>query len=524
MGCCFLAELKSETGSAFSLWQGMSGKRKLSVLIFAATMLLALSLFINHFSKPEMAVLFRGLNSGSADKILSKLEEMAVPFEISAGGGTIMVPKNRVDELRIRLNSDGGLYGSGIGFELFDQTKLGVTESERRLNYQRALQGELQRTISQIDGVNQSRVHLVLPEPSVFLRETTYPTASIVLQLNPLSQLRKDQVMGIVYLVAGSVENLKAENITVIDTSGRLLTDIGEEGLYAGDGYASATLKQLEVKKAFEKEMEYRVQGMLERVLGAGSVVAMVTADLDFNSEEVTILTYGEPVIRSQQRSEESYEGENPVPAGSTGSDSNIPAYPYAEAPTGGESSYSKTFELMNYEIPETLTRTMKAPGEVRSISASVIYDNRRGTLSPRQAEQIEQLVATAIGFSESRDKISVASINFDTTHLEEAIIAMEETAITDRRNMYIRYGITAFAVIMAFVLVLMIVRSFFSYLESYALYKRQAAAAKAVPVDVESVIPELPKGVRKQKNVREFAQKHPDSVVSLLKIWLAEE
>ncbi len=502
-------------------WRNMSGTRKLSFVVLAVTLLVAFILFVRHFSTPSMAVLFRGLTPDNAAKILSRLEEMAVPYRIGAGGGSIMVPGNRVDELRIRLNSDGGLYGSGIGFELFDQTKLGVTESERRLNYQRALQGELQRTISQIEGVAQARVHLVLPEPSVFLRDTTPPTASIVLKLNPLSQLRKDQVMGIVYLVAGSVENLKPENITVIDTEGRLLTDMGDTGFFGSEGLAAATLRQLEIKKSFEREMEYRLQSMLERVLGAGTVVAMVTADLDFDSKEVTELTYGDPVVRSRQRSEERFEGSGTMAAGGAGTDSNIPAYPYALG-SGGDSTYSRLDEVENFELGETLTRTVKAPGEVKSISASVIYDNRRGTLTPRQKEEIESLVATAIGLNEGRDKISIAAINFDTTRLEESVAAMEEAARLERRNTYIRYGVTAFAVLLAFLLALSMLRSLFGYLGSRTALQEVAATAslEEKPSEFDS----LPDEVKKQRKVREIVSQQPEAAFNMLKLWMAEE
>jgi flagellar M-ring protein FliF len=501
-------------------WRGMSGAGKLGVAVLTVSLLLAFVLFVRHFTTPSMSVLFRGLNPDNAAKILSRLDEMAVPYEIGAGGGTILVPGNRVDELRIRLNSDGGLYGSGVGFELFDQTKLGVTESERRLNYQRALQGELQRTISQIDGVAQARVHLVLPEPSVFLRETVPPTASVVLKLNPLSRLRKDQVMGIVYLVAGSVENLKVENITVIDTGGNLLTDMGDNG-YGMEGLASSTLRQLEVKKAFEREMEHRIQSMLERVLGSGTVVAMVTADLDFNSREVTELTYGEPAVRSRQRSEERFEGSGTVPAGGAGTESNIPAYPYALGTGTGDSTYNKLEEVENFELAETLTRTVIAPGEVKSISASVIYDNSRGTFTPRQKEEIESLVATAIGYSDGRDKISIASINFDTSRLDETIIAMEEAARLEQRNTYIRYGVTAVAALLAFLLVLSLLKSVFSYMGSRTV-------AREVAVTREEVVPQkwdnLPEEVKKQRKVREMVSEQPEAAFNMLKLWMAEE
>ncbi|MDO9574219.1 MAG: flagellar basal-body MS-ring/collar protein FliF, partial [Candidatus Contubernalis sp.] len=437
--CGFMEEEQKTISSSYmDLWQNISRNKKISILVILGALILALILFISQFSSSQMEVLFRGLSHENSSSVLDRLDEMAVFYEVGPGG-SILVHRDKVDELRIRLSSDGGLYSGGIGFELFDQTKLGTTEAERNINYQRALEGELQRTINQIEGVEMARVHLVLPEPSVFLIETSPPTASVFLKLNPLSSIRKDQVNGIVYLVAGSVEKLKAEDVTVIDTQGHILSHIQDEGSLGG-GLASATLSQMEIKKAFEKEMESRIQSVLERVLGAGTVVAMVTADLDFTSEEVTEIIYGEPVLRSRHSSEEEYEGTGIVPGGIAGADSNIPGYPFGEV-GAGESHYTRYEEIENFEVSEVITHTVKAPGEVRSISASVIYDNQRGTLSPRQMEEIEELVATAIGMIDERDQISVASINFDTTHLEETIIAMEESAQLERRNAYIQYG-----------------------------------------------------------------------------------
>jgi len=515
-----MAEDKKMQFSATENWRNMSSAKKASFTVLAGSLLIAFILFVRHFSAPPMAVLFSGMSPDNAAMVLARLEESAVPHEIGAGGGSILVPSNQVDELRIRLNSDGGLYGSGVGFELFDQTRLGVTEAERRLNYQRALQGELQRTISQIDGVSQARVHLVLPEPSVFLREATPPTASIVLKLDPLSRLRNDQVAGIVYLVAGSVENLTTEHITVIDTQGRLLTDRSDSGL-AGGGLASATLHQMEIRREFERDMEHRLQSMLERVLGAGTVAAMVTAELDFNSREVTELTYGQPVVRSRQRTEESFEGGGEEPAGQAGTDSNIPAYPYTLG-AGGSSRQSRLDEVENFELPETLTRTVTAPGEIRNISASIIYDNRKGTLSPRQIEEVETLVASAIGFSEGRDTISVAAINFDTTQLDETLVAMEEAAALEQRNTYIRYGVTAFAVLIAFLLVLTLLRGLFSFLGTRSVPQETAVTIRQ---EVKSLSwDNVPDEVKKQRQVREIVSQQPEAAYNMLKLWMAEE
>lgn len=519
-------EEKQQSTGLKALWQNLSRPGKISVAVLSASFLLALVLFIRHYSTPKMGLLFRGLSSESAAAVIERLNEMGVPYKLGAGGREILVEESRVDELRIMLNSDGTLYGGGVGFELFDQTKLGVSESERRLNYQRALQGELQRTISQLEGIEQARVHLVIPEESVFIREKKEASASVVVKLNPLSTLTQEQVKGIVYLVAGSVENLPPENVTVIDTQGRVLSKVEEEDeLTPGGSGTSATLAQLEIKRKYEKELEERLSDMLERVLGVGKVVAMVSVDMDFNRVESTEIAYGEPVQRSVSRTEERFEGSGTAGVGgAAGTDSNIPSY--AEMYGGeGESRYERTDVIENYEVPEILTRSIQAPGKINEITASVIIDNNRGTLTNRQLQELEGLVAAALGLSEERKgHVSVAAINFDTSYLDDTLLAMEQERIAQRRQMYIRYGLIALAIVAVFVFLLKLLGFVREYLE-----ERSALPLAPVPVEPQAaladIMPELPEEKESDTmRLKEITEKNPETVISLLRMWLMED
>lgn len=521
-----MAESEQEQASTglLGLWKQLSKKKKISIAILGATFLIAIILLIQFFATPKMSTLFRGLDTDSAAAIIARLDEMAVPHTLASGGQEILVPEDRVDHLRITLSSDGSLYGSSVGFELFDQTQLGVSEAERRLSYQRALQGELQRTISQLDGINQARVHLVLPEPSVFLRETAAATASVVLQLNPLSQLGNDQVMGIVYLTAGSVENLNPENVTVIDTQGRILSQVENGGIAGQVHQGSNTVDNLSIKRAFEKEMETRLQGMLERVLGSGTVVAMVTADLDFDAQESTIITYGDPVLRSRSSTDEEYEGTGSLVGGETGTDSNIPAYPYTQA-GDGESQYSRLSEIENYEVSETLTHTIRAPGQVDQLSASVIYDNSRGTLSPVQMRELEELIASAMGFSFARgDQVSIASIGFDTTYLEQTITEMEAAVRAERIEMYIKYGIIGIAVLAGLLLIFFIARSVMANMQAQQAYLPQPTGQAVSGEKIKDSTEDIPQEENIKEQIKSMAQKNPEAAVSMLKVWLTED
>jgi flagellar M-ring protein FliF len=505
-------------------WQNLSIAKKVSMVFFMVSFLVAASILVHYLTTPKMGVLFRALNPETAASVIARLDEMNVPYRISGGGTEIQVPQNRMDELRISLSSDGSLYGSGLGFELFDQTKLGVSEAERRLNYQRALQVELQRTIGQIEGVSQARVHLVIPEPNVFLRDSSATTASVVLKTNALQQLRKDQIAGIVYLVAGSVENLAPENVTVIDTQGRILSNLSEQSTYPGELNVGGTLAQLEIKRSFEKELEDRVQHMLERVLGPGTVVAMVTADLDFDAREITEIIYGEPVLRSSSKTEMDFDGSGTNAGGNAGTDSNIPGYP-----TGGganeESRYTHIEEIQNYEISETLTHTIRAPGKVNQLSASIIYDNSKGTLSATQMESIEQLVSSALGMAPERnDSVNIASLGFDRSYLEETREAMEQSAKTDRLYGYIRYALLALATIGGILLLFAIARTLQGYiaeqieLQKVNTIKSQRAAEQQLHQQASG-------GDEKHQNrVRNITQQNPETAISLLKMWLMED
>ena len=505
------------------VWNRLSTTKKVVMIILLAAFLTAFGLFVNYMAAPKMGVLFRGLNHDTASSVITRLDELNVPYRLAAGGSEILVPQNQIDELRINLSSDGSLYGSGLGFELFDQTQLGVSEAERRLNFQRALQVELQRTIAQIEGVDQARVHLVLPEPNVFIRDATDTTASVVLKTNPLQQLRQDQIAGVVYLVAGSVENLTPENVTVVDTKGHVLSNPQQPLQGTNDLNASASLVQMDIKRTFEKELEDRVQTMLERVLGPGTVVTMITADMDFDATETTEIVYGEPVLRSQGRTEYEYDGVGAGAGGNAGTDSNVPGYPVAD---GGEehSRYIHQEEIENYEISETMTHTIRAPGKIVNLSASVIYDNSRGHLTPGQMENLEMLVAGALGLNPEReDQISIASIGFDTGYLEDSIEAMEQEAQLAQRRMYLHYGLIALACIVGAFLLLQIISRIKDYFTDQA--EIQMISMKQAEEEKMKESPTVkPEEERQEKKVRDMTQQSPETAISLLKLWLMED
>lgn len=384
-------------------WGDLDRNKKVaSVAVLCSLVLLVYFLGTLSLRGKEFVPLITGLDPTEAADIVESLQEHNIPYRLDQEGTTILVAQEDVYETRLKIAGEGLLYGTGIGFELFDQTRLGATDFERRLNFQRALQEELRRTIAQIEEVEQARVHLVLPEPTVFIEETGDPSAAVFLRLHPMAMLEKEKIRSIVYLVAGSVENLKLEDVTVVDSQGVVLSDM----LVPPDPAleeAEITLKQMEIQRVFERELEKRIQRVLERVYGTGKAVAMVTADLDFDAQESTAVIYGEGTFpRTETIIEEAYTGTGVAP-GEVGVDANIPGYPWLYP--GGDIDYERREEDRQFEIDEEVLREVRAPGRVDRLTAAVIIDDSVAMLNLDQAG-ITALVSSAIGIDLARGDV----------------------------------------------------------------------------------------------------------------------
>ena len=378
-------------------------------------------LLITTANRTEYKPLFANLANEDAGEIMKKLKEQKVPSRISDDGKTILVPAGKVYELRMSLASEGLPQGSGIGFEIFDRKNFGMTEFVQKLNYQRALQGELSRTIGQISGVEQARVHLALPERTLFKENEKPPTASIVLKMKSARPLSEGEVQGIVHLVASSVEGMDSEHITVIDSRGRMLSRP-----VASDQTGRLASTMLETQRNLEKSVEDRLQSLLDRVVGAGKSAARVNVTLDMKNMEKYEERYDPQasVVRSEQRSEQK---ENVItPGGIPGVQSNLGKTPVpAAAPGGG----SKNDETKNYEISRSTYRTVEPAGALTRISVAVLVDGKyekvvskkKGApqskyvpLNPDELQKIDALVKSAVGFNQGRgDQVTVANIPF---------------------------------------------------------------------------------------------------------------
>jgi len=417
--------------------------RKVAVVAVALSTLIGIVLLVVWTNRIDYQPLYFNLSPEDAGVVVEELKDQKISYRLSANGRTVMVPSGKVYDLRLNLAGRGIPSGGGVGFEIFDKTDLGTTEFVQKLNYQRALQGELARTINQFAEVEQSRVHVTLPEKTLFLEDERKPTASVVVKLRSKGTLKKKQVQGIVHLVAGSIEGLEPENVTVVDVDGSVLSS----GASDGSQLTGLTNSQREFQREVEEGLEKRVQTMLERVVGKGKAIVRVTASLDLRQEEKTEEIYDpdSAVIRSEQRTEDKSKVSNPVAMGTPGVAANL-------SETGGgtagvsSSNVNKTSETMNYEINKVVRRIVEPTGKKKRLSVAVLLDGTYEVTKgeggkeeykyiPRTDEEMkkyENIVMKAVGYNTERgDQIEVTNIPFETVRLtEEEKKAMERESL----------------------------------------------------------------------------------------------
>lgn len=498
-------------------WQALNQTQKIITALVATGVLVCLIYLGQALTRPAYAPLFTGLEPKDAGVIVEKLKTMKVPYQLADQGKTIKVPEAQVYEARIQLASSGALGGGGVGFELFDQNKFGQTEFEQQVGYQRALQEELRRTIVQLDGVDQARVHLVIPQKSVFVNtDQGTPTASVALKLKPTAGLKPEQVQGIADLMVGSVEGLKPENVHIIDTEGNVLSD----DLKSNDPKAvasRATLDQQKAQREYEKELEKRVQQMLTRIVGPNKAVAMVTSDLDFNQQQTTSTTASNPDNLKISEHTVKETGTGSQGGGAVGTDSNITTTPFAQGL--GSSNYTKEDNTTNYQVNTKQETVVKAPGSVRRLSASVVLND---AAAPMDVQKVRDVVAAAIGYDQNRgDQINVSSMAFDDSYQKKVDAEMAQEAANaagkDRLYTYALAGGALLAVILTLVVL------FLRRRRSAQRVIAEEVEEEIVPITAMKVDQEQKVSDDKQTRIRDMAEEKPADVAEILKVWLKD-
>ena len=413
----------------------LSSQQKISLMVGAAAIVALLVGMWMWGANPEYRVLYSNLSDRDGGAIIDSLQQQNIPYKFSEGGGALLVPADKVHEVRLHLASQGLPKGSLVGFELMENQKFGTSQFLEQVNYQRALEGELARSMQTLAAVQSARVHLALPKPSVFVKEQLKPSASVVLTLFSGRTLDPGQVNGIIHLVSSSVADMPAKNVTVLDQSGSLLSSVKE----GSDTSLDAT--QIKYVRQIEQDYIKRIEAIVSPLVGPENVHAQMTADIDFSQAEQTAETFGpnqppnQAALRSQQ-TVESRNGGAQNPAGVPGALSNQPPIP-ATAPivtpasavveaTGGAGANLHKESTTNYEVDRTIRYTKLPVGSIKRLSAAVIVNNRTITdkagkatskpLSDSEKAQIEALVKEAMGFNASRgDTLNVLNSEFNT-------------------------------------------------------------------------------------------------------------
>ena len=400
------------------LWNRYQSRRK---YIIIGAILVAVLAFAGisfwYGSKPEYVPLYTNLETKDAGDVVNSLKESGVPYELREDkkGATILVPVTRVHDLRLELAS-AGLPRGNKGFELFDDSKLGVTEFQNKVNYLQALQGELTRTIEHLGSVDKARVHIVLPEDSLYKKNEKPATASILLMLKPETKLTTPEVKGIVNLVSHSVQGLAPENITIVDEQGNILNKSDDDGIEQQNAQHLRTLNQIEMTKKVRDHIQQNIQTMLDKTLGEGNAFVRVSVELDFDDRKVDRQTFTPVVdesgiIRSQQDISESYNGESNMPGGPAGVQANVPGYVAEDRNANAE--YERKESTRNYEVNEENQKIIASPGSIRRLTVAVLVND---TITELQQEGLLRAVSSAAGINEARgDTISVEPMPFNT-------------------------------------------------------------------------------------------------------------
>lgn len=440
-----MAEASGQTLNALARgFNELPPQRKLGLMVALAAVIAVIVGSIMWAQAPDYRVLYGNLSDSDGGAVLDALQKQNIPFK-TGEGGAIMVPSSLLYEARLKLASQGLPKGGAAGFELMDTQKFGITQFQENVNYQRALEGEITRTITTISAVQGARVHLAIPKKTVFVREEQKPSASVLVSLYPGRVLDKAQVAGIVHLVASSVPEMPPGNVTVIDQNGNMLTSSSSQGMAIG-----LDSSQLEYLRQVEQDYARRIEGIISPITGSSNIRAQVTADLDFASTEQTAETYRpnadpqEASIRSQQTSETAGEGGQNA-AGVPGALSNQPpgaATAPINAPGGRPAAGGATTTAAssgsvhkeattNYELDKTISHTRLPVGSVKRLSVAVVVNNKalrdkKGkvtyqALSKDELAQIYNLAREAMGFNKERgDTLNVVNAPFDLAEAEE--------------------------------------------------------------------------------------------------------
>ena len=529
-----------------NIWGRMSKLQRVSVVggtVVITAAVIGLSIWA---SRPEYRVLYSNLSPEDAGVVIKALQTDKVLYQLADGGKTIMVPKEFVYDQRIKIAGEGGLVGQGIGFEIFDKVKVGQTDFVQKINYTRALQGELSRTISEFPSVESARVHLVIPRRSLFVEDRQSPSASVVLKLNR-PNLKPDQkeINAILNMILMAGEGPDKMHVSITDNGGKVLYQPEE------DSIVGANTTQMEHRLQVQRDLERRIEEMLMPMYGPGRVIAKVNAEMDFSQKTIRREMFDpeKTAVRSEQRSEETQQGRANLEAGAP--DVNF----RADGVTGSVSAQngSRETRTTNYEINKEEQQIVSNVGDLRRLTVAVLIDgtyeksNGEWAFVPRKAEELEQvrqLVSNAVGLDKTRgDSLEVSSAPFtDSEPPKDPNFAEMLSDYAERLGKPLLNALLAFLFLMLVVrpVVLALIRpkveagemvegleGLPAAEEQLALYEALEEAAKTEEEEEEAEDDDelIFKDIEALKaHIVTLADNHMEQVVTLVRGWIKED
>ncbi|HJB66634.1 MAG TPA: flagellar M-ring protein FliF [Candidatus Mailhella merdavium] len=501
------AHVQTAVDKTRDVWSRLGKVQRIAIVGVTALLFAIFAAFMLWITRPDYRPLYTKLSPEDANRVVNMLQTEKVSYRLEDNGSTVLVPADSVYDMRIKIAGEGNLVGQGIGFEIFDAVQMGQTEFVQRINYQRALQGELARTISEFPNVDSARVHLVIPQRSLFIEEQQSPSASVVVRLvDPSAKMSPREIKGMVNLMTMAVEGLDEGHVSITDSNGKVLFAPEDETTGLNNAH-------LEYRLKLESSLEQRINELLSPVLGPGKMIAKVNATLDYSQRTIRREIYDPDtsVVRSEQRSEEQQTGRANLEGGST--DVNF----RGDGLGGSLSSQEGNREsrTINYEINKEEHTIVGQMGEITRLTVAVAVDGTytktaEGSWeytprSEQELEQIRQLVANAVGFSAERgDTIEVSNMAFG-----ESDIPVEPNAAELLAQFAERMGRPLLIAFISFLFLMLVVRPLVLALvrpkveagevvegleglpaaeEQYALYEAQEQEARAAEENAKAL------------------------------------
>lgn len=540
-----LQKIRGYGGKIKDIWSKLSLNQKVLFSGAGIMILIALIVLVINNNKVQYETLYSGLSEKDAAAIVSQLDESKTPYKLEDNGTTILVPST--DKYKTRLDmASQNLPGGQSGFELFQENSFGETQTDKKVKYQEALQGELARTIQSLQKVKSARVHLVMPEESLYSDNQIPPSASVAITTRDGETLNAKEIKGIINLVANSVEGLKPENVVIVDHNGNLISDTQSE---EANSSTDLVRQQIAMKKQYEQEEQEAIQSMLDQSLGKGNSVVRVNVDLNFNDQQQTDEKYTHdpegPFIRSEQITTESGTGQQTSPTGVPGTDTNNPQYTQVETQSGN-SSYDKTSKTRNYELNKTQTITKYSLGNVKYdyLTVAVLVNNAKaakmnlGDTEAARTDKIRNIVATACGLRENRpnenvllkDNISVAFIDFYSQPVEEP--APSGIVGKMMQNPVIPWLVAAFCMLLILAIWWISKKRKESEEQAELEAEPETEPFEAVvgeEISMDDIIdpkltPEEKEKLKVRQEIEKLVEDDPESAVQVIRAWLLED